>query len=816
MKWNELSLSKSLSRTSLYNLAVHCKETNEKLLEQISSDTSNNNKQKQKSVNKKFDVREIEICNSTLADVINMFKPRSTATKVALFLFVLPVAVACGIFARKYKLNLILSTTEEEEIELILKKINEDTPITSSNTTSPTNNNMILSVTSSSPLTYHVLSGIPPSTLDSVLDSLSNKSIIDKKKYMFQLRDLLICFQEENNVVNFVEKDGLSILDCLLSNLTGNSLSYTLMAIQLISQSVLGIRQMPLSIIQKILGLLKDSNNSNIIKSSLSIVSKFCLDRPEEFFKKILLQSQEYQRNIFTKLVGFLNQSEDVDVDVSGKKLVEIIDILDSLDINGSLRKFFPTTIVEGHRVQIYLFQRTKMSIIADRSSKSFSLQNPYHQSLLAKLWKLVFPSIKFEDQNQQQVQLANNDHWKLLGFQSNDPQIDLKSPPGILGLENLVYLLQHYNGREYPIIVAGNYITLTLIELFNVHKVDFNSCQLFPILISHIRPMEEIYCIAFQIFDITWDTLNASITDFPKVLASLKKQFIEVLDKNPATLSAFQSLAFSKSQYDGSGSNPSPSSSPPLSHILSGMSPIKQWMFAKNLYSNGIPSNANGVNSNSSNTSNSSINGNNSFLNSFNNSFRFDESSEFIQKIRSDVKKDIYVKTVKGKPPYLFIVLNQNQIEFNYSYCIDTSEKPNNFSNSIKITDLIVQINETPIKKKGNSDIITFQLGIGKGNENVELQPINNSSEIFNFSDGIKILSGKPLEGVENIEETKNLESIEAKIRLLDYQVITIGKSSPPIPIPPSDYDFYETRLQKHLSLSKKIQLNVSPDNLH
>lgn len=71
--------------------------------------------------------------------------------------------------------------------------------------------------------------------------------------------------------------------------------------------------------------------------------------------------------------------------------------------------------------------------------------------------------------------------------------------------------------------------------------------------LFDHPKCFEEIYCIALRVLDVTWDEMNASYMDFPRVISAVRKQMGDVFVKNPITLDQFERAAtgFGKKQAD-------------------------------------------------------------------------------------------------------------------------------------------------------------------------------------------------------------------------------------------------------------------------
>lgn len=62
-----------------------------------------------------------------------------------------------------------------------------------------------------------------------------------------------------------------------------------------------------------------------------------------------------------------------------------------------------------------------------------------------------------------------------------------------------------------------------------------------FPVLFDGQHAFEELYCVVFAILDRTWDELNASYMDFPKVLAAVKSITADALARHPICIQDFR-----------------------------------------------------------------------------------------------------------------------------------------------------------------------------------------------------------------------------------------------------------------------------------
>eukprot|EP01133_Synstelium_polycarpum_P003440 gene3440-3907_t len=410
---------------------------------------------------------------------------------------------------------------------------------------------------SSGSLSSHLNAVAAPVTIESALASLSDQSM--KKKALFDLKDLL---KDEASARRFVERDGIKSIEEQLGE-TGNTLAYALSAIQTAMHFDVCVAAIPKSMIFKILSMLESSNPS-ITKTALSILSIYCISTPKGYeelhdqFKhqKKQLNASHDKKSLNSVLVSLLSSST-VDIQLnaltlinsliikSGLEFVTLLNDLDSLDIGLKLKKLFESAVSQELKKQLYYYQKHKLSLLKNRKGILYNKESQEHEGTLMKLWTTTYPDTKLESRVSEQ--------WKLLGFQGTDPATDFRGM-GIFGLENLVYFATAHtdtfrkivNGqldrkeRDYPVAVAGINLTQMFFELFKVTEENNPEMPIFPILFSHKNAFEEVYCIAFQLLDVTWDNMNASYMEFPKVIATVKQAIVTALDTKPTTLEAF------------------------------------------------------------------------------------------------------------------------------------------------------------------------------------------------------------------------------------------------------------------------------------
>ncbi|EGG25214.1 engulfment and cell motility ELM family protein [Cavenderia fasciculata] len=664
-------------------------------------------------------------------------------------------------------------------------------------------------------------------TIDSILLSLNDLSL--KKKALFDLKEVL---KDDSNVKKFIEKDGFVSIGDQLGELTGNTLSYALTALQTAMQSDAGANTVNATLISRVLPMLDPNSNPNILKSVLSILTLYCTlnrggyqDLCDNHFPRFKLQSSSTSQpqqpttipltssvdsngsdkeksnpsskpvNIYSVIVTLLSSST-VDIQLNALAFINsivskaiskdqnqarsLIDELDTLDINNRLRKIYEGIVSQELKKQVYYYQKHKLNLMKSRKSIMYSKESPEHEALLMKLWTTTFPDVKLESRVSEQ--------WKILGFQGTDPATDFRGM-GIFGLENLVYFATSHSEqfkkivqtnierkeRDYPVAVAGINLTQMFLDQFKINEDSNPEYPIFPVLFSHKHAFEELYCITFNLLDTTWDTMNASYMDFPKVLATVRQSTVTALDNKPTTLEAFNW----GQQYVG-GANKK--QNPHFEKEEDDHSQSEDIKKLKQQINTGI-------------------------MDIMKNQKVSIMQEGLFFKLQRPIKGGKVIQT------HLFVKLSSDCQEYQYAFIPDPSNQSpplastpsqssilstssslsssgTSISNPSQCADKSIQITNTvklnditfissDVKKdqqqkrdnkQQNEKNISHYFSIVIAKETTELSS-NSRDDIANFIDSCKILTNKPTECAETIEELKVLMDLSLKLKLLELE---------------------------------------------
>jgi hypothetical protein len=375
------------------------------------------------------------------------------------------------------------------------------------------------------------------------------------------------------------------------------------------------------------------------------------------------------------------------------------------------------------------------------------------------------------------------SEQWKLLGFQGTDPATDFRGM-GLLGLHTLIYFAeqqpeqfrgiiakqQERKERDYPVAVVGINVCQMLYDLLMGTSSGFSktsttnmSTQIFPVfplLLDSSYAFEEMYCVSLRILDNTWDEMNASYMDFPRVLLAVKNQISTML-LNPAmtTFEQFQRAAFNRSYSVANFKSP--------------------------------------LNSNSQTTSGDVTDKPEAESVKRMNAKFFQEVLDLIKKQKiSYLSLGACFKLQKPKPKqpqYYYIQLSDAKTEFIVGPASSPTATSPEVPSSLKVVECVEVLVGDSTKgkaKKVVDDENAFSLIVKDASKNLEIIA-SSREEFLNWTDGLRALLLDKLENPESFDDAKVLVKLEKEIQLLDLAGVSIPSELPSPPPLPDHYNF-------------------------
>ncbi|KAK2162225.1 hypothetical protein LSH36_101g00020 [Paralvinella palmiformis] len=423
---------------------------------------------------------------------------------------------------------------------------------------------------------------------------------------------------------------------------------------------------------------------------------------------------------------------------------------------------------------QLYVLQTLLFNLLEERKNTKADSTDQMTLNCIKELRRLAFDVDGHGDSLGKRQNYVKD--YKKLGFRNHANPVDdfTLVPPGVLALDNMVYFAKHHqeeytkvvlenttraDDHDLPVAEASIEMTKVLCDVLKVGEPPTEDGRVYyPMLFTHEKPFEELFCICLQLLNKTWKEMRAAAADFSKVLLVAQEQITRTMDKCSDNFDRFKNHLWSLSYQE-------------LNKIW-----LRDRKSKEELESQAKP----------------------------------------IVELRERLKPEILDLIKQQRLNYLvegsrfysrpgrkgervwFCCLSPNHKVFYYGEC-DEINKPTieQLKNKLAVVDIkrLLTGKECPHvkeKRKHNTASLAFSIQTEAEIEKDPLNFIALDQEAFNmWTDGINALIGNPMTSQLAQQELEMLLSMEIKIRLLDTEGIPIPKTPPPIPEEPPNYDF-------------------------
>eukprot|EP01122_Echinamoeba_exundans_P006819 TRINITY_DN1984_c0_g1_i2.p1 TRINITY_DN1984_c0_g1~~TRINITY_DN1984_c0_g1_i2.p1 ORF type:complete len:600 (-),score=160.87 TRINITY_DN1984_c0_g1_i2:307-2106(-) len=515
-----------------------------------------------------------------------------------------------------------------------------------------------------------------------------------------------------------------------------------------------------------------NSPNINVCKSALDVASLVAQsDKLGFIVADRCIRSSSLDNRPYSNIVQALS-STDVGIQANALALINSLymtvpdpqsqkyldDTLEMLQLSKALKKIVKSVQDEHLKLQSYIYQAQRLKRLARWKEIAYDKSNQQHEDMLLRLWEITFPG--------QQLSARESDQWKQMGFQGKDPATDFRGM-GLLGLYNLLYFGENLGDtwrgiitrnidrkeREYPAAVAGINITQMLFDLLQLGKpINYNGppLKIFRVIFDHAAAFEEMYCKTFQALDRTWDDMNASYMDFPKVIAAVRKQIEDVLEINPISLDIF-SRAVTK-EGTATEQEDDDNEHPQIKAIKSSIRKETYDMYVNN---------------------------------------RMEKLKDGCNFAALGKLKEA---SGKSKAAYVFLRLDPSMQMLQYQMVNGPSDTATIFSNTISKPEIqkIMLGKDCPsvINNKKFEGDVKRVFGFALRDREVELLA-HSQSDYLNWIDGLRLLIGGSMAEKDNLDELASLTNMFINVRLVDLAGIQLPEEAPAPPPPPANFDF-------------------------
>uniref|UniRef100_A0A6Q2ZG26 ELMO domain-containing protein n=1 Tax=Esox lucius TaxID=8010 RepID=A0A6Q2ZG26_ESOLU len=366
---------------------------------------------------------------------------------------------------------------------------------------------------------------------------------------------------------------------------------------------------------------------------------------------------------------------------------------------------------------------------------------------------------------------------FKKLGFSNNsNPGQDLlRTPPGLLALDTMSYFASRYpdaysrfvlenssreDKHECPFARGSIQLTLILCEILRIGEPPSETGSNYhPIFFSQDRLLEELFCVCIQLVNKTWKEMRATQEDFDKVMQVVREQITRTLSSKPTSLELFKNKvnALNYSEIlklrQTERLHQEETLAPPVLELKERLKPELLELIRQQRLN------------------------------------RLCQGTLF-RKISSRRRQD----------KLWYCRLSPNHKVLHFGDVEEETETPaiEGLQEKIPVADIkaLLTGKDCPHMKenkgKQTKEVLDLAFSITYDVEEYSLNFIASSRIDFClWTDGLSVLLGRDMSSECMRSELEILLSMEIKLRLLDLENVPIPDNAPPVPKPPSNYNF-------------------------
>lgn len=427
----------------------------------------------------------------------------------------------------------------------------------------------------------------------------------------------------------------------------------------------------------------------------------------------------------------------------------------------------------------LHVFQAQMLGLYERLRNASVDTEDLALNGKVDILLKLAQSGLKSDDARYKQLDCKRrlSVHHTAMGLEDvNVPLNDFAKPAGRLAIENLLYFADKYNlsfttaiqenlfsSSEHmcPLVESSILLTELLCRVFRVGQPAGDEGTFMLMYFSHECFFEEVFSVCMLLVFKTWREMKASKASIRKVFGIVNEQIVRALRLNPHCLdiNSFRTTL----------------SSLPYSEILKQLQRENDERKASERQSRAV--------------------------NQLRDSFRA-EIVSLVNENRINVLcngarfQKFGAKGNRIKDGYVFVKLSRNLKAIHYGDCNATCEDVDieELCESILVSD-IEMINtgaSCPHARKAARQIVDLAFSVVVCGDGQPLNLVAPNAKVFNrWLDGLDVLLGNTASSIEARGDMGILLDMEVRLRLLETEGIHIPETPPPIPPPPSNFDF-------------------------
>ncbi|XP_070600399.1 engulfment and cell motility protein 2 isoform X2 [Erythrolamprus reginae] len=373
----------------------------------------------------------------------------------------------------------------------------------------------------------------------------------------------------------FINMDGIAVLTRLVEGSSkllshyGETLAFTLTAfLELMDHGLVSWDTVSASFIKQIAGYVsRPMVDVSILQRSLAVLESLVLNSQalypvvaEEFtVGQLLSHLQVSNPEIQTYTVALINA---LFLKAPEEKRQEMADPL----AQRQLRLAVLTHVIRGNRPiktemahQLYVLQVLTLNLREERMMTKMDPSDQAQRDVLFELRRVAFEAEAESGAGADKRKAVYSRDYKALGFTNpvNPAQDFLQTPPGMLALDNMLYLARHHQDAYVRIILENSSpedkhacpfgrsaieLTKMLCEILQIGELPNEGRNDYhPMFFTHDQALEELFAIAIQLLSKTWKEMRATAEDFHKVMQVVREQITRALPAQPPSLEQFK-----------------------------------------------------------------------------------------------------------------------------------------------------------------------------------------------------------------------------------------------------------------------------------
>uniref|UniRef100_A0A8C9TIW5 Engulfment and cell motility 3 n=1 Tax=Scleropages formosus TaxID=113540 RepID=A0A8C9TIW5_SCLFO len=495
----------------------------------------------------------------------------------------------------------------------------------------------------------------------------------------------------------------------------------------------------------------------NMVLSSNSL---FQLVRQEVTLERLITHLQVTNQQIQTKAMALL---------------MALLQTAGEVDRQNIIHSSGPVGDEMAH--YLYVLQSVTLNLLEPLMRTPLDSYNQDQRDMLHNLRQLAFETESEGSLSNERRRSLCAKEFKKLGFSNNsNPGQDLvRAPPGLLALDTMTYFASRYpdaysrfvlenssreDKHECPFARSSIQLTLILCEIFRIGEPPSETRSDFhPIFFSQDRIFNELFCICIQLLNKTWKEMRATQEDFDKVMQVVREQITRTLASKPTSLELFKNKvnALNYSEIlklrQTERLHQEETLAPPVLELKERLKPellelIRQQRLNRLCH------------------------------------------GTLFRKISSRRRQD----------KLWYCRLSPNHKVLHYGDVEEDTETPpiETLQEKIPVADIkaLLTGKDCPHMKenkgKQNKEVLDLAFSITYDVEEYSLNFIASSRTDFClWTDGLSVLLGREMSSECMRSELEILLSMEIKLRLLDLENVPIPDAAPPVPKPPSNFNF-------------------------